>query len=55
MKINIEKFVEKINTIGKIIAFIGIFLSVVIKLNQLFGFYKPSEKKSDKATEEGAE
>jgi hypothetical protein len=44
-KIDIEKFVEKINTIGKLIAFVGIVLSVLIKLNRLFGFW--GQKKSN--------
>lgn len=58
-KIDIEKFVDKINTIGKVIAFVGIVLSVLIKLNRLFGFWgqkksteKTSEKKDD-ATQGG--
>lgn len=47
--IDIEKFVDKVNTIGKFIAFFGLVLSVVIKLNRLFGFWgnKPTEKKDD--------
>ena len=43
-KIDFEKLVDKINKIGKIIAFIGIVLSVAIKLNKMFGFWGAEKK-----------
>jgi hypothetical protein len=47
-KFDIEKFVEKINTIGKLIAFIGLVLSIMVKLNRIFKFWSfdkiPDEK-----------
>ena len=54
-KIDIEKFVDKINTVGKVIAFVGIVLSVLIKLNRLFGFWgqKPVAKKEDANKQDG--
>ena len=51
-KIDFEKLVDKINKIGKIIAFIGIVLSVAIKLNKMFGFWGAEKKdKGDEKTQ----
>lgn len=55
-KIDFEKTVDKINKIGKIIAFIGIVLSVAIKLNKMFGFWgaeKKATQTDDKKSTDG--
>lgn len=47
-KFDIEKFVEKINTIGKLIAFIGLVLSIMVKLNRIFKFWSFDKKQDEK-------
>jgi hypothetical protein len=48
---DIEKFVAKVNTIGKLIAFIGLILSIAIKLNRIFKFWSFDKKADNKESE----